>query len=63
MMKKTKEITIEQLKQVTMNDIDKKVIICTGGQLIVADLPEHGVAGIRTSNSKYQRVEYDYTVK
>lgn len=62
-MKKTKEISIERLKQLTMNDIDKKVIICTGGKIRIADLPEHGTAAIRISDSTFQRMEYNIAVK
>ncbi|GGC74598.1 hypothetical protein [Enterococcus wangshanyuanii] len=62
-MKETREITMEQLKQLAMNDIDKKIIICTGGELRIADLPEHGTAGVKISDSKFQRMEYNFTTK
>ncbi|WP_455334911.1 hypothetical protein [Enterococcus wangshanyuanii] len=54
---------MDQLKQLAMNDIDKKVIICTGGELRIADLPEHGTAGVKISDSKFQRMEYNFTTK
>ncbi|WP_375179923.1 XtrA/YqaO family protein [Enterococcus rotai] len=62
-MNEVKRITIDQLKNIEIKSIENKVIICSDGQLFVADLPEHGLAGIRTSNNKYQRIEYSYTVK